>query len=453
MFIADDINVEGDWLELPYKVHEKCAICKKEMTYEPIIRCYESSCLDLCVQCFSLGLEFQQHKNDHKYHVDITHTPIFPSSDWPAELELELINAVLELGYGNWTDIRKRIMHKSEEEIERHFNNYYIHNKDNLMDLPSFGMKLITASWEYPLYKYNSQAICEEPPRFPVNSFQYRYFSGYNAARGDFEIEHDNSAEELLSSVSFDDVDDGDADNDSDSDLMKELKFVMVQHYNERLKERQRRKRIIRNHGLLLLRKIPFRPGRFEGFISKSQIERLYPFMQLVSGERFDYILEGLDKEAELKRHFCKLKSYREIGLTRMQSFDLYEKLKAPREEMLKELSQLKQNPAMSLKLLNLGMKPILTQPVVNTRKPSVPLNIVFLPGYEKLNEEERKLCSTARIVPESYFTYRDILINESNKNKGIRLATARQMIKIDVNKTRKLFNFLRDRDLITQIP
>ncbi|KAL0281212.1 UNVERIFIED_CONTAM: hypothetical protein PYX00_002267 [Menopon gallinae] len=200
----------------------------------------------------------------------------------------------------------------------------------------------------------------------------------------------------------------------------------MVQHYNERLKERQRRKRIIRNHGLLLLRKIPFRPGRLEGFISKSQIERLYPFMQLVSGERFDYILEGLDKEAELKRYFYKLRSYREIGLTRLQSFDLYEKLKAPREEMLKELSQLRQNPAMSLKLLNLGMKPVVTQPVVNTRKPSVPLNIVFLPGYEKLNEEERKLCSTARIVPESYFTYRDILINESNKNKGIRLATAK---------------------------
>ncbi|KAK6639873.1 hypothetical protein RUM43_008148 [Polyplax serrata] len=504
-FPKDEINVEADWLELSCKIQEKCAICKKELKYEPVIRCYECSCVDICVQCFSLGLETQQHQNHHMYQIDRRHAPIFTTSDWPADLELDLLNAVLEFGYGNWTDISKRIQGKTPEEIRIHFNEYYLGNRDNLPNFPSFGMDMITSEHNNPSYKYSSQAVCEEPPRFPINTPQYRYFAGYNAARSDFEIEYDNSAESLVTCLDFDEIEKEDEnDNDSNDEshsilekfgntdtysnsndketsvkdigldecqvpglkkdsvdenshseenLMKELKITLIQQYNECLKERMRRKRIIRNHGLLLLRKFPITLNKYENSITKSALDRLYPFMQLVSGERFDYILEGLDKEMELKRYFCRLKNFRECGLTRFYSCKIYEKLKAARDEMLKDLSQLKQNPLRSLTSINLQVKPLIAKPLTNTRKPAPPLNILLLPGYEKLTEEERELCSNARIVPESYFTFKDLLINENNKNNGIRLATARQLIKIDVNKTRKLFNFLRDKNLITQIP
>lgn len=496
MFV-DEINVEADWLELSYKIQEKCAICKKELKDEPVIRCYECSCVDLCVQCFSLGLETQQHQSHHKYQVDRRHSPIFSTSDWPADLELDLLNAVLEFGYGNWIDIGKRIPCKSPEEIRIHFNEYYLENRDNLPNFPAFGTNMIASIQSNPSYKYSALVISEEPPRFPINTPQYRYFAGYNVARSDFEIEYENSAELLLTNIDFDeenesdDADDNNETNGEDSDktdcietnknygnvdsnddnnendefeaesksegneqdLMRELKLVIVQQYNECLKERMRRKRIIRNHGLLLLRKFPITLNKYENSITKSALERLYPFMQLISGIRFDYILEGLDKEMELKRYFCRLKNFRECGLKRFYSCKIYEKLKASRDEMLKDLLQLKQNPIRSLTSVNLQVKPLITKPVTNTRKPAPPLNILLLPGYEKLTEEERELCSNARIVPESYFTFKDLLINENNKNNGIRLATARQLIKIDVNKTRKLFNFLRDKNLITQIP
>lgn len=453
MFVADEVNVEADWFDVSNKTHITCAICKKELKEEPVIKCCECTCLEICVQCFSYGLETQQHRSDHQYRIDRRHVPIFPLSDWTPELELDLLNAVIEFGYGNWSDISKRIISKTRSEIEKHFNNLYIDNKSNVSDIPTIGCNLITSYRANPSYKYSASVNSEEPPRFPVGSQQYRYFAGYNAPRGDFEIEYDNTAESVISNLDFEELNDDDDDDEDSYDLTRELYFIMIQHYNERVKERFRRKRIIKNHGLLLLRKFPITLHKYENSLGKPMLDRLFPFMQLMSGEKFDFLLEGLDRETELRRYFMRLRSFRENGLTRFYSCKLYENLKASREEMMKSLQQLKQNPALSLQHLNLDVKPVIMKPVVtNSRKPAPPLDIVLLPGYEKLTEEEKELCSNARIVPLTFFALKEVLINESKKNNGIRLATARQLIKIDVNKTRKLFNFLRDRNLITQI-
>ena len=53
------------------------------------------------------------------------------------------------------------------------------------------------------------------------------------------------------------------------------------------------------------------------------------------------------------------------------------------------------------------------------------------------------QLCQTVRLVPEAFLEFRAILVNECRKHCGLRLAQARTLIKIDVNKTRKLYDFL----------
>ncbi len=53
------------------------------------------------------------------------------------------------------------------------------------------------------------------------------------------------------------------------------------------------------------------------------------------------------------------------------------------------------------------------------------------------------QLCATARVVPESYLDFKRILITECNKTGYLRLMQARNIIKIDVNKTRKIYDFL----------
>lgn len=50
-----------------------------------------------------------------------------------------------------------------------------------------------------------------------------------------------------------------------------------------------------------------------------------------------------------------------------------------------------------------------------------------------------------ARIVPQAYLDYKNILVAENSKVGHLRLADARRLIKIDVNKTRQIYDFLID--------
>lgn len=64
------------------------------------------------------------------------------------------------------------------------------------------------------------------------------------------------------------------------------------------------------------------------------------------------------------------------------------------------------------------------------------------LPQYDKLNNDERQLCSQIRVIPDAYLIYKKILISENLKMGYLRLADARRLIKIDVNKTRVMYDF-----------
>lgn len=65
------------------------------------------------------------------------------------------------------------------------------------------------------------------------------------------------------------------------------------------------------------------------------------------------------------------------------------------------------------------------------------------LPSYEKLTEDEKQLCSRVRLIPSAYLGYKTMLMGENAKIGYLRLADARRLIKIDVNKTRQLYDFL----------
>lgn len=78
-----------------------------------------------------------------------------------------------------------------------------------------------------------------------------------------------------------------------------------------------------------------------------------------------------------------------------------------------------------------------------NSRKKAGPIEIVGLPGYENLSKEETTLCSLARLLPSSYIEYKKLLKDENLKTGYLRLADARRLIKIDVNKTRQIYDFL----------
>ena len=53
------------------------------------------------------------------------------------------------------------------------------------------------------------------------------------------------------------------------------------------------------------------------------------------------------------------------------------------------------------------------------------------------------QLCQVCRLHPEALLGYMTLLEGEWQKCGRLRLVDARRLLKIDVNKTRKIFNFL----------
>ena len=69
--------------------------------------------------------------------------------------------------------------------------------------------------------------------------------------------------------------------------------------------------------------------------------------------------------------------------------------------------------------------------------------DISRLSGVERLSTEERELCQACRLHPEALLGYMAQLEGEGQRCGQLRLADARRLLKIDVNKTRKIFNYL----------
>jgi transcriptional adapter 2-alpha len=68
-----------------------CQYCKRDITQQCRIKCAECINVELCTDCFSVGVEFENHKNLHSYRIsDCLDFPIF-SNDWTVGEELLLL--------------------------------------------------------------------------------------------------------------------------------------------------------------------------------------------------------------------------------------------------------------------------------------------------------------------------------------------------------------------------
>ena len=62
-------------------------------------------------------------------------------------------------------------------------------------------------------------------------------------------------------------------------------------------------------------------------------------------------------------------------------------------------------------------------------------------------------MCASVRIIPEAYFEYKTAFQNECDKHGYLKLKHARNLIRIDVNKIRKMFDFMVKEGIINTNP
>lgn len=280
---------------LQVNVSTKCTNCNNHLPSVYVL-CEECD-LNLCTRCFADGVEFSKHKNDHDYRIMNDRFILFENSKWTARDELTLLNGLLRLG--NWTSISKMLPNYNMKEIKDHYEQFYIHRKGSDL-LPEFP-NISRGTFIEPIvpYRFKTTNIME-PPRMPLNVTSGSYLSGYNAARSDFELEYDTSAEDLLCKLEVPYVD------NPNYELIVDMQYAIFKIYNKRLEERARRKRIIRRHGLIVPRKVTAWLHRYDTTITPNVYEKLIRFMRYCSGEQFEYVMEGLHKAGELKMQIAR---------------------------------------------------------------------------------------------------------------------------------------------------
>ncbi|KAI9366640.1 hypothetical protein BD770DRAFT_311663 [Pilaira anomala] len=436
----------------PPKYH--CDACSNDVTNTVRIRCADKDCpdFDLCVTCFCGGAEPVKHKTWHDYRIVKPHNfPIF-SEDWDADEELLLIEAAEKMGIGNWQAIADYVGTKSRSECEQHYLDVYVSSPN--WPLPRMNLQFETSEEQCRERKrHRLQQSRGLVPRKPVSSHPnnakpitsgpaFHEIQGYMPRRFEFETEYENDAEQFVKDMVF---------NDDDTQEEIDLKVMVLDIYNSRLDRRMERKNLIFERRWLDFKRMQSmdrkRLKEEREIYNKTRV-----FCKLQTENDYETFVKGLVKEQQLRDRISTLQEWRQAGLTTIKQGEQYEREKQNRLAQLKTFVSLsserlgasgsaQRNSPTQSNAIPLPT-PTITSAAPAGRKPANPLNIRDADGVHLLTEEEQILCSTLRIMPRPYLVIKDTILKEYARQGYLKRRQARSLIKIDVNKTSRIYDF-----------
>lgn len=456
----------------PPKYH--CDACSNDVTNTVRIRCADKDCpdFDLCVSCFCGGAEPVKHKTWHDYRIVKPHNfPIF-SEDWDADEELLLIEAAEKMGIGNWQAIADYVGTKGKGECEQHYLDVYVSSPN--WPLPRMNLKFETSEVECRERKRQRlQQSRGMAPRKPMSSHpnnakpitsgpSFHEIQGYMPRRFEFETEYENDAEQYVKDMVF---------NDDDTEEEIDLKVMVLDIYNSRLDRRMERKNLIFERRWLDFKRMQAierkRQKEERDIYNKTRV-----FCRLQTEADYDMFVKGLVKEQQLRDRITTLQEWRQAGLTTIRQGEQYEREKQNRLAQLKTFVSLSsertgssgsaQRNTYRAQMASLATsnganyyrdRPthLTSTPTPSSitsaapsggRKPANPLNIRDADGVHLLTEEEQVLCSTLRIMPRPYLVIKDTILKEYARLGHMKRRQCRSLIKIDVNKTSRIYDF-----------
>ncbi|XP_020619851.1 transcriptional adapter 2-alpha-like isoform X1 [Orbicella faveolata] len=431
--------------------NNECLMCQG-VVKEPFVRCRQCHpTVDICLECFSRGAEEKDHHSDHCYEIVSNNFPVL-EKNWNAQEEIDLLDGISDSGFQNWKEVAKQVQSKTEEECEEHYMRCYIDEPCEALQIPEL-KPVVPACTPSPSSAGIPFKAMDDPPRPPMDSARSLEMSGYMPCRGDFDVEYDNYAEVDIKDIEFD---------STDSDLLRELKIAAVEIFLSRLRQRFYRKHIVRKYGLINIRKLQT-VERKQSKAERDLRDSLRPFARLHSPDQHEIFVQGLLMENFLKKEIVSLQEYRSAGICTRKGAEVYERLHRHRQEyksrrkMLDDiLVHIQDEKACQVWLhrqaqIDSGQS-LAPLPLPSLgRKPAARLDISGTPGVEQLRPMERELCSSLRLLPHDYQSYKSTLIKEYEKQGSLRLAQARTLIRIDVNKTRKMYNFFVEQGWVKQ--
>nr|CAG4643175.1 EOG090X058A [Ilyocryptus agilis] len=342
-------------MEADLFLKHKCCYCQDEILGIRV-RCNVCVDFEVCLQCFSLGCEIGTHKPCHQYRlIDPGTFSIFVNSNWGSEdnnewnarEDFQLLDAIEQFGYGNWEDVAKHIETRTSEQSKEHYCERFVNGiigKSTWLALPngllaSGESRLTAIDHTCPDNAPLSPSITSRLPPLAINTEETLEL-GYMPQRDDFEKEHDNEAEAIVSHLAI---------NHDDEDIDLALKLAQVDMYTRRLRERARRKRVARDFQLVsqyfnAIKKEKEKPStamkKRESQREKEIQEKFRAFSQFHTASEHEQLLRNLTKERALRLRIRELIKYRRNGLTRHEECTEYERQRYFRERR-KETSSL----------------------------------------------------------------------------------------------------------------
>lgn len=225
---------------------------------------------------------------------------------------MHLLDAIEQFGFGNWEDISRHIETRSPEDAKEEYVNKFLngtigrHTWQSSDSIRPYLVDHTIVNDSGPL----SQNLTQRLPPLNVTPEEASQL-GYMPSRDDFEREYDPTAEQLVSTSSL-------SPDDEEVDFV--LKLAQVDIYTRRLRERARRKRLVRDyqlvtsffHGGLKNR------GRPSNRDQREFRDRFRVFAQFYTSLEFDRMLVSIEREKSLRCRLSELSRYRWNGLTKI---------------------------------------------------------------------------------------------------------------------------------------
>ncbi|KAJ8935420.1 hypothetical protein NQ314_012840 [Rhamnusium bicolor] len=316
-----------------------CTYCQEEINGVRV-QCCVCPDFDICLQCFSVGAEIGTHSNDHSYKfVDHCAVSIFGGRGaWTGKEQLQLLDAVELYGFGNWELVSQHVETRTPEA--RYLDGNI--GKATWAQLANHRPMLVdhVPKDEGPL----SPTVTARLPPLDVTLEEARLL-GYKPHRDDYEREYNMEAEQLVSSLQL--------DPEEDTEMEVALKLTMVDMYTRRLRERAKRKRIVRDYQLVAKYFANIRKDPNKKILSKEQRElreKMRVFAQFLSSGEHERLIASMERERELRHRLSELLRYRSLGLTTQEEVIHYEQHAAYEQQQ-----QLKQNKSVSAFVLILA--------------------------------------------------------------------------------------------------
>jgi len=189
-----------------------------------------------------------------------------------------------------------------------------------IASLSSEEEKRVRQEWkETKLLKPGGPTVLPDRPE-DVVQLPGAELAGFMPRRGDFDIEWENDAEQAVADMEF-------LPDDLAAD--KELKLKVLEIYNEKLEEREKRKNFI------LSRKLHDYRKNQEALLSRDErdlVRRMRLFERFHSPEEHKKFLDDILRAKQLRKGIATLQMYRRMGITSLAEAEKYELDKSRRK-------------------------------------------------------------------------------------------------------------------------